>query len=78
MPTCWSRSQNGFGSGPIKVMSEDGKKWTKILGGDLTLPVKIYLGITSGYLTSYEIKQVATTILQGQPPSRLRKSWPES
>ena len=32
--------QNGFGSGPIKVVSEDGKKWTKILDGDLTMPVK--------------------------------------
>jgi hypothetical protein len=49
--------QDGFGSGPIKVVSEDGKKWTKILDGDLTLPVKIFLGITDGYLTSYQIKQ---------------------
>ena len=57
--------QDGFGSGPIKVVSEDGKKWTKILDGDLTMPVKIYLGISSGYLTSYEIKQAATTIFQG-------------
>src|SRR6476646_10554156 len=57
--------QNGLGAGPIKVVSEDGKKWTKILDGDLTMPVSIYLGITSGYLTSYEIKQVATIIVQG-------------
>ena len=57
--------QDGVGSGPIKVVSEDGKKWTKILDGDLTMPVSIYLGITSGYLTSYEIKQVATIIVQG-------------
>jgi hypothetical protein len=57
--------QDGFGSGPIKVVSEDGKKWTKILDGDLTMPVKIYLGISSGYLTSYQIKQATTTIFQG-------------
>src|SRR6476646_1322279 len=57
--------QDGFGSGPIKVVSEDGKKWIKILDGDLTLPVKIYLGITSGSLASYKVNQVAATILQG-------------
>jgi hypothetical protein len=56
--------QNGFGSGPIKVISEDGKKWTKILDGEMTMPVSIYLGISSGYLTSYKVKQIATTIYQ--------------
>jgi hypothetical protein len=54
--------QDGFGSGPIKVVSEDGKKWTKILDGDLTLPVRIRLGITSGYTAAYEIKQGATSL----------------
>jgi hypothetical protein len=54
--------QNGFGSGPIRVVSEDGKTWTKILDDDLTLPVSIHLGITSGYTAAYEIKQVATSL----------------
>jgi hypothetical protein len=58
--------QDGFGSGPIKVISEDGKKWSKILDGDLTLPIKIYLGITSGAAHGYAIKQVATTIETGE------------
>jgi hypothetical protein len=72
--------QDGFGSGPIKVVSEDGKKWTKILDGDLSLPVKIYLGISSGYLTSYQIKQATSTILQeangSQVPTRTSKTCP--
>ena len=70
--------QDGFGSGPIKVVSEDGKKWSKILDGDLTMPVKIYLGITSGSLTSYEVKQVATTIFQGGEWEPGHNGWQEN
>jgi hypothetical protein len=68
--------QDGFGSGPIKVISEDGKKWTKILDGDLTLPVKIFLGITDGYLTSYQIKQAGTAIYTDS--EEIRNAWQES
>jgi len=57
--------QDGLGSGPIKVISEDGKKWTKILDGDLTLPVKIYLGISKGYALTYHIRQPMATIFAG-------------
>ena len=56
--------QDGFGSGPIKVISEDGQKWTKILDGDLTLPVKIYLGISSGSFVWYRILQPMGSIYQ--------------
>lgn len=68
--------QNGFGSGPIKVVSEDGKKWTKILDGDLTLPVSIYLGITEGAFDAYEIKQAGTRILYDGEESR--NAWQEN
>ena len=56
--------QDGFGSGPIKVISEDGQKWTKILDGDLTLPVKIYLGISSGSFVWYRVLQPMGAIYQ--------------
>lgn len=57
-----SIEQNGFGSGPIEVISENGTSWTKILPADLTLPVKVAMGITSGELRSYEIRQGGETI----------------
>jgi hypothetical protein len=68
--------QDGFGSGPIKVVSEDGKEWTKILESDLKLPIKIFLGITSGYLTTYQVKQAATVIYNDG--EEIRNPWQEN
>jgi len=70
--------QNGFGFGPIKVVSEDGKKWSKILDGDLTLPVKIYLGISSGGMVSYKVKQPMATILETGELIHRRESWQDN
>ena len=68
--------QDGFGSGPIKVVSEDGKRWSKILDGDLTLPVKIYLGISKGWFVTYGIYQPGTKIATGGKSTR--EWWQES
>ena len=53
---------DGFGTGPIKVFSDDGESWNRIGSKDLTLPVQIALGISSGELDSYIILQDNTTV----------------
>jgi hypothetical protein len=53
---------NGFGTGPIEVVSENGTSWTKVLPSDMTLPVYLEMGITSGELGSYSIRQNGTSI----------------
>lgn len=70
--------QNGFGSGPIRVVSEDGKTWTKILDDDLTLPVSIYLGITKGGLVSYVIKQGSQQLTPGAEWVDSPNPWQEN
>ena len=55
--------QNGFGFGPIKVVSEDGKKWSKILDGDLTLPSRS-ISHQQRRMVSYKVKQPMATILE--------------
>jgi hypothetical protein len=67
--------QDGFGSGPIKVISEAGQKWTKILDGDLTLPVKI--GISNGWFVTYHIKQASGTLIAYGGKST-REWWQET
>jgi hypothetical protein len=54
----------GFGDGPIRVISENGTSWTKIVESNLTLPVQIDLGIDSGGVKSWQIKQGGTNIAQ--------------
>jgi hypothetical protein len=68
----------GFGSGPIRVISENGTSWTKILESDLTLPVQINLGISSGTPKKWTIKQLGTTIAESahywNPPLHIEET----
>jgi len=66
---------DGFGTGPIQVFSDDGETWSRIGTKDLTLPVQIALGISSGELDTYTILQSNTPIYQSasyvNPPLHL-------
>jgi hypothetical protein len=70
--------QNGFGSGPIRVISENGTSWTKIVDSDLILPVQINLGISSGELLSWQIKQgtalIGQTAHYWNPPPHVQET----
>jgi len=69
---------DGFGTGPIRVFSEDGESWNRIGSQDLILPVQIALGISSGELDTYAIRQDNTTVYQSasylNPPLHLEKN----
>ena len=55
--------QNGFGSGPIEVISQDGVSWTGFRDAALTLPVKVFVGISN--TSSAEYDRAIYTIFQG-------------
>ena len=56
-----SISGNGFSTTAIKVISENGKSWTKIRDGIIVLPVTIGLGMTDHTIFQYMVRQA------GQP-----------
>ncbi|MDA7949735.1 MAG: hypothetical protein MPJ78_19985 [Hyphomicrobiaceae bacterium] len=67
---------DGFGTGPIRVFSKDGQSWTHIGSDDLTLPVQVSLGISSGELIHYYIHQDNTNVFSSadfnSPPPHLQ------
>ncbi len=52
-------SGNGFGRSVIKVISENGTSWTKIVKGDMVLPVKIKIGMSGFEVRHYKVRQLA-------------------
>ena len=48
---------NGFSGTPIKVISEDGKSWTKINDGTIKLPLTVGAGMTNHTVLNYIVRQ---------------------
>lgn len=50
---------NGFSSTILKVVSEDGKSWTKIEGSRISLPVTVHITSPEYPILNYKVRQLA-------------------